>query len=176
MWEKRSRWQICLRRVSVAALFLGFRVLIPQGYKCLSVWYAVQVGVSATGRSLVQGSPTNCICISHCDRRNNNPLHLVWVDTRGQIKKNEKMPNSRLLSFRRWTPRHRRHAVVVALYAEEDTSMLAERGATWSLWPLLEYSDVDCSVCCVRDWSGLLRRARAYCRLPQTLQVETSSL
>jgi hypothetical protein len=35
-----------------------------------------QIKVSATGRSLVQRSPTNC---GVCDQMNNNPLHLTWL-------------------------------------------------------------------------------------------------
>ena len=39
-----------------------------------------QVEVSAQGRSLVQRSPTECVCVSLCViRGNNNPLHLQRV-------------------------------------------------------------------------------------------------
>jgi hypothetical protein len=52
----------------VATRMLGFRVRIPPGHGCLSLLSIVccQVEVSATGRSLVQGSPTKC-GVSVCD-------------------------------------------------------------------------------------------------------------
>jgi hypothetical protein len=65
----RSQWPNCLRRGSAAARLLGLRVRIPPEYGCLSFVSVVccQVGVSATGRSLVQRRPTKC-CVSVCDR------------------------------------------------------------------------------------------------------------
>jgi len=53
---------------SVATRMLGLRVRIPPGHGCLSLSSIVccQVEVSATGRSLVQGSPTKC-GVSECD-------------------------------------------------------------------------------------------------------------
>jgi len=57
------------------------------GYGCLSIVTVAccQVEVSATGRSLVQRSPTECVvcvCVCVCVslsviRCNNNPLHLM---------------------------------------------------------------------------------------------------
>jgi hypothetical protein len=39
-----------------------------------------QVEISATGRSLVQRSPTDLGCVTVCDQmNNNNPLHLTWL-------------------------------------------------------------------------------------------------
>jgi hypothetical protein len=69
MWYKwRLRWPRGLRRGSAAASLLGLRVRIPLG-----TWISVyceclccQVQVSASGRSLVQRSPTEC-CVSVCD-------------------------------------------------------------------------------------------------------------
>jgi hypothetical protein len=52
----------------VATRTLGLLVRIPPGHVCLSLLSIVccQVEVSATGRSLVQGSPTKC-GVSECD-------------------------------------------------------------------------------------------------------------
>jgi len=44
----------------------------------------VRLEISASGRSLVQTSPTECVCVISC---NNNPLRLQWVDRTGQTKK-----------------------------------------------------------------------------------------
>ena len=55
---------------SAAAPLLGLRVRIPPGDKDVSllcVLCVVQVEVSASGRSLVQRSPTEC-GVSKCDR------------------------------------------------------------------------------------------------------------
>jgi hypothetical protein len=47
-----------------------------------------QVEVFATGLSLVQRSPTECVCMSlSVIRCNNNPVHLQRAGTRGQAKK-----------------------------------------------------------------------------------------
>jgi hypothetical protein len=47
--------------------------------------------VSATGRSLVQRSPTERVCVSlSVIRCNNNPLHLQWLGRRDQTKKGRK--------------------------------------------------------------------------------------
>ena len=49
------------------------------------------VEVPATGRSLVQGSPTECVCVLlSATRCNNNPRHLQWVGRRGHTKKERK--------------------------------------------------------------------------------------
>ena len=64
-----------------------------MGHICLSVVSVVccQVQVSATGRSLVQGSPTECVCIFiRVTRCNNKPLHLQWSVRCGQSKKEER--------------------------------------------------------------------------------------
>jgi hypothetical protein len=43
------------------------------------VWFLCVVQASATSRSLGQGSPTVCICVSLCvTKYNNNPVHLTW--------------------------------------------------------------------------------------------------
>ena len=50
----------------------------------------VQVHASATGRSLVQGSPTECVCVHVCViRLNNNPVHVQWVGRKGRTKRNQ---------------------------------------------------------------------------------------
>jgi len=61
----RSRSPRSLRRRSAAVLLFGSRVRIPPGHGlfvlCLLCFFQVQV--SATGRSLVQRSPTVCVCV-----------------------------------------------------------------------------------------------------------------
>ena len=52
----RSRWPRGLRRVSAAGRLLGLRVRIPPG----GSFVYCQVEVSATSRSLVQRSRTEC--------------------------------------------------------------------------------------------------------------------
>jgi hypothetical protein len=65
--ECRSQWPRRLRRRSAAERLLGPRLRIPPGawmfVFCARLW--CQVEVSATGRSLVQRSPTECgVCLS----------------------------------------------------------------------------------------------------------------
>ena len=48
----------------------------------------VHVEASATGRSLVQGSPTECVCV--LIKYNNIPLHLKGVGRTGPTKKQRK--------------------------------------------------------------------------------------
>ena len=57
----RSQWPHGLRRGSEAGRLLGLRVRIPPGRRCLSLVNVLccQLEVSATGRSVVQGSPTH---------------------------------------------------------------------------------------------------------------------
>jgi len=52
----------CLRRGCAAARFLGMRIRIPPCRRCPSLFSAVccQLEVSATGRSFVQRSPSEC--------------------------------------------------------------------------------------------------------------------
>jgi hypothetical protein len=86
----RSRWPSVLRRGSAVARLLGLWVRIPPG-----AWMPVYCECCVLsgrglcgGRSLVQSSPTECVCESfsviRCD---NNPLHLQWVGRREQTKK-----------------------------------------------------------------------------------------
>jgi hypothetical protein len=65
-----SQWSHFFRRWPAAAHLLGLRVRISLGhwYLCLVSVVCWQVEVSATGRSLVQRSPTEC-GVSECDRR-----------------------------------------------------------------------------------------------------------
>ena len=56
----RSRWPRGLRRGSAAARLLGVRVRIPPGVWMCRECCVLSVEVSATGRSLVQRSPTEC--------------------------------------------------------------------------------------------------------------------
>jgi len=92
-------WPRNLRRGSAAACLLGLGVRIPPGHRCLSLVSVVccQVEGSATGRSLVQRSPTECVSLNviNC---NNNALHLQWVGRRGQNKnsmKNNQLTNKK---------------------------------------------------------------------------------
>ena len=64
---------------ALATLGVVMRVRIPLGHGYLSVVNVVsfQIEISATDRSLVQRSPTICMCVSlNVIRCNNNPLHL----------------------------------------------------------------------------------------------------
>jgi hypothetical protein len=77
---------------SAAARFLGLRVRIPSGYGYLSLVSVIccQVEVSTIGRSLVQGSPTEfvCVCVSlSVIRCNSNPPYLHGVGRRLHTKK-----------------------------------------------------------------------------------------
>jgi hypothetical protein len=80
----RSQWPRGLRRRSAAERLLGSWVRIPTEawmfvfYECL----CCQVEVSATGRSLVQRSPTDR-CVFECDKvKIKQPRHLLWVGRR----------------------------------------------------------------------------------------------
>jgi hypothetical protein len=72
-----------LRRRSAAARLLAMRVPIPSG-----AWVCVvccQVEVSATGRSRIQKSPTECVSLSVI-RCSNNPMHMLCVGRGGPTK------------------------------------------------------------------------------------------
>jgi len=82
------------RRASVAARLLGLRVRILPGAWMSCIMYVLvwcQVEVSATGWSLVQRSPTECVCVSlGLIRCNSSPVHQQWVRvSRGQPKKSQ---------------------------------------------------------------------------------------
>jgi hypothetical protein len=63
----RSRWPRGLRRWCAATPLLGLRISTAPGTwiyvycECRDV--CCQVEVSATGRSLAQRSPTDCVCV-----------------------------------------------------------------------------------------------------------------
>ena len=66
--SSRSLWPRGLRLESAAARLLGLRVRIPPRHGCVSLvnFVCCHVEVSATGRSLVQRSHTECdVCV--CD-------------------------------------------------------------------------------------------------------------
>ena len=80
----RSWWPRVLWRRSVAAHLLGSWVRITLMWWIFSLLcfvYVVYVAASATGRPLVQGSPTVCVCVCVCDlesstmRRPRHELH-----------------------------------------------------------------------------------------------------
>jgi hypothetical protein len=84
--HSRSRWPRGFRRGSAAVRLLGVRVWIPpeHGYLSLVNVVSCQVEISATDRSLIQRSPTVCMCVSlSVIRGNSKPLHLEWVGRRG---------------------------------------------------------------------------------------------
>jgi hypothetical protein len=54
---------------------------------CLVNVVCCQAEVSATGRSLVQRSPTECDVSLSVSKCNSNPLYLQWVGRRCQTKK-----------------------------------------------------------------------------------------
>jgi len=64
----RSQWPRGLRRGFAATRLLRLWVRMPLGHGCLSVVSIVccQVEVSASGWSLIQRSPTECV-VSECD-------------------------------------------------------------------------------------------------------------
>jgi len=81
---------------SAAARLVELRNRIPLGHGCLSIVSVVccKVEVTATGRSLFQRSPTECVyvCVLECDQcTNNHPQPRV--DGRGQTKKERKKEN-----------------------------------------------------------------------------------
>ena len=65
----RSQWSQGLRHGSAFSRLLGLRVLILQGHGCLPLVSVLccQVEFSASGWSLVQRSPTECV-VSECNR------------------------------------------------------------------------------------------------------------
>ena len=70
---RRFWWPRDLRRGSAAVRFLGLWARIPMGAwmsVCLVSVVCCQVEVSATDRSLVQRSPTDCVfsCVMDCDQ------------------------------------------------------------------------------------------------------------
>ena len=67
-----------LRRGSAVARLLRLWVRISPGHKCVSVVSVVccQVEVSASCRSLVQRSPTDC-SVSECDRES-SIMRVAW--------------------------------------------------------------------------------------------------
>jgi hypothetical protein len=62
------------------------RVWIPLGLAYL-LWLLcfVQIEASATGRSLLQRNPTDCVVVNGCDQLRR------WFGRRGHIKKEEKI-------------------------------------------------------------------------------------
>jgi hypothetical protein len=86
-YHQRLSIQVVARsKVWVCGLLLaGIAVLnSARGKGICLVWVLclVQLEASAMGRSLVQRSPTECVCVCvslSVIRCNNNPLHLQWV-------------------------------------------------------------------------------------------------
>jgi hypothetical protein len=91
----RSQWSRCLRRGSVPTCLLGSWVRIPPEHACLSLVDAVccLVEVSATGRSLAQGSHTDCSVFA-CDSEASK-MGRSWLTRGCRITKKKPLP--------RWT-------------------------------------------------------------------------
>ena len=69
----------------------GFECCWEHGYLSAASVVWCQVDVYATGWSLVQGSPTDCVCMSlSVIRCNIDLLHLHWAGRRGRTKKERK--------------------------------------------------------------------------------------
>ena len=68
--SRRSQWPRGLRHGSATARLLGFSGSNPAGCLNFSLVFVVgcQVEGSATGRSLVQWSPADCVCVIKCDK------------------------------------------------------------------------------------------------------------
>ena len=93
VWKGRSQWPSGLRRGCAADRLLGLRVRIPPGAWMSVCCECCQVKVSATGRSLVQRSPTDC-GVSLCDQetsRIRRPWPALGCCVRG---KNTRVPHS----------------------------------------------------------------------------------
>jgi hypothetical protein len=100
-------------RRPAAARFRGLRTLNPPGsciYLSLLNVVRCQVEFSATGRSLIQESPTDCcVCVCVCAlaqlcviKCNTNTLHLPWVGERGQTKVKKK----NMKNLTEYAPKH----------------------------------------------------------------------
>jgi len=63
--EVGNKSRILMAAQSVSACFLGLRVRMQPGYGCLCLTNVMccRVEVLATGPSLVQGSPKECVCL-----------------------------------------------------------------------------------------------------------------
>src|SRR5262245_49125207 len=90
----RSQWPRSLTRRSAAKRLLGLRVRVPpEVYMSVSCeCLCCQVEVSATGRSLVQRSPTDC-GVSECDqvKINNLDTYCEQVGRRGKDYKTRRI-------------------------------------------------------------------------------------
>jgi hypothetical protein len=72
--SRRSRWPRGLRRGTTAARLAGCGLESGRGHVCLSVCLSLvntrilccQVEISASGRFLVQRTPTVCVCVCVC--------------------------------------------------------------------------------------------------------------
>jgi hypothetical protein len=83
-WTGRSRWPRSLRHTWAVAGLLGSRVRIPLKawmFVSLCLLCVVQVAASATSWSLVQRSPTGCVCLSVCWSRNLKLYSVVRMYT-----------------------------------------------------------------------------------------------
>ena len=92
----RSWWLRGLGRKSVVASMQGLRVRIPPG-AWMSIVNAVccQVEISVTGRSFVQGSSIECVCVSlTVIRRSRNPRYLNRKVEAARLKKNKRSVGS----------------------------------------------------------------------------------
>ena len=77
---RRFQWPRRLRRGSAAARFLGLQVKSRRGNGCLLWVLCVIRQRSATDRSFVQRSTTECVCVTECDQ---------WIGKDVRLRKKE---------------------------------------------------------------------------------------
>jgi hypothetical protein len=85
-WHSRSQWPRQGVGLQPSACWdRGFDSHRWHGCLSLVQCLCCQVKVSATGRSLVQRSPTDCgVCVCLWSGENKQPRHLLWVGRRGE--------------------------------------------------------------------------------------------
>jgi hypothetical protein len=96
--RSRSRWPHCIRGGSAAARFgvAGSNTTGDHGFMSLVNAVCCQVDVSTSGRTLVQRSSTECVCVSVLCviRCSNSHLHLQRVVRTGQTKAEKRLSGS----------------------------------------------------------------------------------
>jgi hypothetical protein len=98
---RRSQCPRGLRRGCAGARLLRLWVRIPPGHGCLLWVLSCQEEVSASGRSLVQRSPTKC-AVSECDRESS--IMRPWPAGSWCAMVKKSIPVSKGLSIRQYSP------------------------------------------------------------------------